>query len=132
MKKTLLTFSLLLLPLTFTAAHAASGLTGCAAKKQEIETQLSFARQHNNTHQVAGLEKALSEVNQNCTESSLLKQRQEKVAEKKLKASFSSWRASASLSSRFWILLALRPSAFALASSCSRSCTFNFFSATFS
>ncbi|MGC0915012.1 DUF1090 domain-containing protein [Pantoea agglomerans] len=85
MKKTLLTFSLLLLPLTFTAAHAASDLTGCAAKKQEIETQLSFARQHNNTHQVAGLEKALSEVNQNCTESSLLKQGQEKVAEKKLK-----------------------------------------------
>jgi len=85
MKKTLLTFSLCLLPLTFTAAHAASALTGCAAKKQEIETQLSFARQHNNTHQVAGLEKALREVEQNCTEGSLLKQRQEKVAEKKIK-----------------------------------------------
>jgi len=85
MKKTLLTFSLCLFPLTFTAAHAASALTGCAAKKQEIETQLSFARQHNNTHQVAGLETALREVNQNCTEGSLLKQRQEKVAEKKVK-----------------------------------------------
>ncbi|MDE8557756.1 hypothetical protein CRM79_02225 [Pantoea agglomerans] len=83
MKKTLLT--LCLLPLTFTAAHAASNLTGCAAKKQQIETQISFARQHNNTHQVAGLEKALREVDQNCTEGSLLKQRQEKVAEKKLK-----------------------------------------------
>jgi len=85
MKKTLLTLSLCLLPLTFTAAHAASALTGCAAKKQEIETQLSFARQHNNTHQVAGLETALREVEQNCTEGSLLKQRQEKVAEKKVK-----------------------------------------------
>lgn len=85
MKKTLLTLSLFLLPLTFTAAHAASNLTGCATKKQEIEAQISFARQHNNTHQVAGLEKALREVDQNCTEGSLLKQRQEKVAEKKFK-----------------------------------------------
>lgn len=85
MKKTLLTLSLCLLPLTFTAAHAASNLNGCAAKKQEIETQLAFARQHNNTHQIAGLETALREVDQNCTEGSLLKQRQEKVAEKKFK-----------------------------------------------
>ncbi|QZX97919.1 DUF1090 domain-containing protein (plasmid) [Pantoea alfalfae] len=85
MKKTLLTLTLCLSPLAFTAAHAASNLTGCAAKQQEIETQLSFARQHNNTHQVAGLEKALREVDQNCTEESLLKQRQEKVAEKKFK-----------------------------------------------
>lgn len=85
MKKTLLALSLCLLPLTFTAAHAASALTGCAAKKQEIETQLSFARQHNNSHQIAGLETALREVDQHCTEGSLLKQRQEKVAEKKVK-----------------------------------------------
>lgn len=85
MKKTLLTLSIFLLPLTFTAAHAASTLSGCAAKKQEIETQLSYARQHNNTFQVAGLEKALREVDQNCTESGLLKQRQEKVSEKKFK-----------------------------------------------
>ena len=85
MKKTLLTLSLCLLPLTFTAAHAANAPTGCAAKKQEIETQLSFARQHNNSSQVAGLEKALSEVNEHCTESGLLQQRQEKVSEKKAK-----------------------------------------------
>ncbi len=85
MKKTLLASSLCLLPLTFTAAHADSALTGCAAKKQEIETQLSFARQHNNSHQIAGLEKARREVEEHCTESGLLKQRQEKVAEKRSK-----------------------------------------------
>lgn len=85
MKKTLLAFSLCLLPLTFTAAHADSALTGCAAKKQEIETQLSFARQHNNSHQIAGLEIARREVEEHCTESGLLKQRQEKVAEKRSK-----------------------------------------------
>ncbi|MGD9427279.1 DUF1090 domain-containing protein [Pantoea sp. NSTU24] len=85
MKKTLIVSGFFLLPLSFTAAHAASDLTGCAAKKQEIETQLSFARQHNNSQQAAGLEKALREVEQHCTESGLLKQRQEKVAEKKRK-----------------------------------------------
>ncbi|MGK3142329.1 DUF1090 domain-containing protein [Pantoea sp. C2G6] len=85
MKKHLLTLSLFLLPLTFTAAQAAPAPGGCAAKKQEIETQLAFARQHHNAHQVAGLEKALREVDQHCTESGLLKQRQEKVSEKKFK-----------------------------------------------
>lgn len=78
-------FGFCLFPLSFTAAHAASDLTGCAAKKQEIKTQLSFARQYNNSQQAAGLEKALREVEHHCTESSLLKQRQEKVAEKKRK-----------------------------------------------
>jgi len=85
MKKILLTLGFCLLPLTFTAAHAVSALNGCAAKKQEIEAQLSFARQHNNTHRIAGLETALREVDQNCTDERLLKQREEKVAEKKLK-----------------------------------------------
>ncbi len=83
MKKTLLTFCLYLLPLSLTVAHAATALTGCAAKKQAIKTQLSYARQHNNTHQVAGLEKALREVDQHCSESSLSKERHEKVTEKK-------------------------------------------------
>ena len=83
MKKTLLTICLYLLPLSLTVAHAATALTGCAAKKQAIETQLSYARQHNNTHQVAGLEKALREVDQHCSESSLSKERHEKVIEKK-------------------------------------------------
>lgn len=85
MKKTVLILSFCLLPATFTVAQAASDLTGCAAKKQEIETQLSYARQHNNTHQTAGLEKALSEVDAHCTDSGLLQQRQQKVAEKKQK-----------------------------------------------
>ncbi|MEL7696242.1 MULTISPECIES: DUF1090 domain-containing protein [Pantoea] len=85
MKKTLLILSLFMLPATFSVAQASDDLTGCAAKKQEIETQLSYARQHNNTHQTAGLEKALSEVKAHCTDSGLLQQRQEKVAEKKQK-----------------------------------------------
>ena len=40
---------------------------------------MSEARAHNNSAQVAGLEKALSEVTANCTDSSLRKEREQKV-----------------------------------------------------
>lgn len=82
MKTTLLALSLLL-SLTVSFVQAASELTGCAAKKADIEQQLKYANQHNNMARVAGLEKALREVESHCTDSSLLKQRQEKVAAKK-------------------------------------------------
>ncbi|RSC28718.1 DUF1090 domain-containing protein [Pseudomonas putida] len=61
------------------AAQPEPGLTGCAAKRSAIENQLSEARAHNNSAQVAGLEKALSEVTANCTDSSLRKEREQKV-----------------------------------------------------
>ena len=82
MKTTLLALSLLL-SLTASSAQAASELTGCAAKKADIEQQLKYAKQHNNMSRVAGLEKALREVEFHCNDSSLLKQRQAKVAAKK-------------------------------------------------
>ncbi|EAA8118084.1 DUF1090 domain-containing protein [Salmonella enterica subsp. houtenae] len=62
-------------------AHAASP-TGCAAKRLEVENQMSYAREHNNTHQIAGLQKALREIDEHCTDPQLLKQRQLKVEEK--------------------------------------------------
>ncbi|HHZ8254964.1 TPA: DUF1090 domain-containing protein [Escherichia coli] len=67
-------------------SHAASP-TGCDAKKQEVENQISYAREHNNTHQIAGLQKALREIEMHCTDPQLLKQRQLKVAEKEQKVS---------------------------------------------
>ena len=66
-------------------ASAADALTGCAAKRAEIEYQIGYAKAHNNTHQVAGLQAALDETVRNCTESGLLSQRQAKVAEKQSK-----------------------------------------------
>ena len=50
------------------AAEQAPELTGCAAKKHEISQQLEQARAHGNSNQVAGLEKALSEVEAHCTD----------------------------------------------------------------
>ncbi len=47
--------SLLAAPLM--AADPAPELTGCAAKKQAISQQLEQARAHNNSGQIAGLEK---------------------------------------------------------------------------
>ncbi|WP_342649891.1 DUF1090 domain-containing protein [Pseudomonas sp. REB1044] len=61
------------------AAQPDAGLTGCAAKRSAIEQQLSEARAHNNSDQAAGLEKALSEVTANCTDSSLRKEREQRV-----------------------------------------------------
>ena len=65
------------------AADTAPELTGCAAKKQAITLQLEQARAHGNSNQVAGLEKALSEVKAHCTDAGLRKERENKVLEAK-------------------------------------------------
>ncbi len=57
-------------------------LTGCAAKKHEIQQQIDYAKTDGNERRVRGLEKALAEVNDNCTDESLLRERQIKVQEK--------------------------------------------------
>ncbi|MDD2091437.1 DUF1090 domain-containing protein [Pseudomonas guariconensis] len=63
------------------AAEEQPGLTGCAAKRQAISEQLEQARSQGNSEQQAGLEKALAEVTEHCTDSSLRKEREQKVLE---------------------------------------------------
>lgn len=65
------------------AADEAAQLTGCAAKRQAISTQIEQAKAHGNSAQQAGLEKALSEVTANCTDASLKKERENKVLDAK-------------------------------------------------
>ncbi|WP_339528102.1 DUF1090 domain-containing protein [Pseudomonas mucidolens] len=65
------------------ADEAASQLTGCAAKRQAITTQIEQAKAHGNDAQQAGLEKALSEVTTHCTDASLKKERENKVLDAK-------------------------------------------------
>ncbi|MBY8947474.1 MULTISPECIES: DUF1090 domain-containing protein [unclassified Pseudomonas] len=65
------------------AAEEAPALTGCAAKRQAISTQIEQAKAHGNSDQQAGLEKALSEVTANCTDASLRKERENKVLDAK-------------------------------------------------
>lgn len=64
------------------SAHAAETLTGCAAKRAEVAQQIQYANAHGNSAQKAGLEKALKEIDQHCTDSSLMAERQQKVQEK--------------------------------------------------
>ena len=65
------------------AAEQAPEPSGCAAKRQDITTQLETAKAAGNTNRQAGLEKALSEVNANCTDADLLKQQEHKVLDAK-------------------------------------------------
>ncbi|HHX3384023.1 TPA: DUF1090 domain-containing protein [Salmonella enterica] len=63
----------------------ASKLAGCAAKRADIENQLRYAREHNNTHQISRLQTALDNNKASCTDAGLLLERQHKVAEKQRK-----------------------------------------------
>ncbi|ARU95334.1 DUF1090 domain-containing protein [Tatumella citrea] len=88
MKKTLTALSMTLLSLL--AINAASAAETCADKRAAIENQMSYARQHNNSFQLSGLQKALDEVNAHCTPESVrhdarkdIKQAEKKLADKK-------------------------------------------------
>ncbi len=65
------------------AAEEATPLTGCAAKRQAISTQIEHAKAHGDSAQQAGLEKALSEVTANCNDAALKKERENKVLDAK-------------------------------------------------
>lgn len=68
-----------LLASTAQAAETTKTLTGCAAKRDEIQQQIEHAKAAGNSAQQAGLEKALSEVKNNCTDEQLEKSREQKV-----------------------------------------------------
>ncbi|WP_336356665.1 DUF1090 domain-containing protein [Pseudomonas granadensis] len=65
------------------AEEEGPGLTGCAAKKQGIINQSEQAKSRGNMEQQAGLETALREVTEHCTDAGLKKERENKVLEAK-------------------------------------------------
>jgi len=65
------------------ADEDAPGLTGCAAKKQGIIYQIEQAKSRGNADQQAGLETALREVTEHCTDAGLKKERENKVLDAK-------------------------------------------------
>ncbi|MGV8920446.1 MAG: DUF1090 domain-containing protein [Pseudomonas sp.] len=67
----------------FAAEQSTPELTGCAAKRQDISTQIEQAKASGNSEQQAGLEKALSEATANCNDAALLKQLEQKVLDAK-------------------------------------------------
>jgi small-conductance mechanosensitive channel len=53
------------------ASSGCEGVKGCDRKFCEIEQQLDIAQENGNKYQVAGLEKALKEAKQHCTDEGL-------------------------------------------------------------
>lgn len=53
----------------------------CAAKSARIQKQIDEAKKHNNTHQVAGLERALRDVNRYCDDNREYQQVRNKVVQ---------------------------------------------------
>jgi hypothetical protein len=81
---TLLVTTMLLF--SFSAVHAETS-KGCAAKQQNIETQLKYAKARGNAHEVRGLQKALNENIEHCQDANLQAQREQKILEKQRKVS---------------------------------------------
>ena len=76
---------LLVLSPAFSALAASQTATGCDAKRLNIEQQIDYARTHGNSHRISGLEKALSELNANCTDEGLHAERESDVSKKEQK-----------------------------------------------
>ncbi len=76
-----------LAPSALLAAEMSAPVPECLLKSQDISSKLQQAKADGDKRQQAGLEKALSEANANCSETSLLKQREQKVLEAKREVS---------------------------------------------
>jgi hypothetical protein len=69
------------------APATAAVATGCAAKQQQVQAQIDIAKAHGNQNQVDGLSTALREIQNNCTENGLRKEREGKVLDAKREVS---------------------------------------------
>jgi peptidoglycan hydrolase CwlO-like protein len=83
MKKLMMVLALALTAGAVTTAQAAES---CASKRAALEKEISIAQQYGNAYKVAGLKKALAEVNAHCTNDSVLSDARKEVSklEKKL------------------------------------------------
>lgn len=77
---------LMALALTTVAVTTAQAAESCASKRAALEKEISVAQQFGNAYKVAGLKKALAEVNARCTNASVLSDARKEVSklEKKL------------------------------------------------
>lgn len=83
LSKTALT---LLLAATCVGASAAdTQLTGCAAKRESIRSELRQAQEQGLADKVAGLTRALDEVNAHCRDSSLVERHNKKIVKAQAK-----------------------------------------------
>ncbi|HGA5965058.1 TPA: DUF1090 domain-containing protein [Salmonella enterica subsp. enterica serovar Java] len=57
----------------------------CEYKRQHLEHQLEYAQAYNNIHRMAGLQRALRNINEYCADGRLPQQKEKKVADKQRK-----------------------------------------------
>lgn len=67
----------------FTLSVGSYANTLCQEKEQEIQKEISYAEKHNNQRRIEGLNKALSEVRANCSDSKLRAEHQKRSLSKK-------------------------------------------------
>ncbi|EKJ5694779.1 DUF1090 domain-containing protein, partial [Salmonella enterica] len=68
---------------SFFVSIALAGNYGeCEYKRLHLEKQLEYAQAYNDTHRMAGLQEALHQVNEHCTENRLLERKDNKVSVK--------------------------------------------------
>lgn len=69
------------------SAYADAPLTGCAAKRDSISTELRLAKEKGYADKVAGLQRALDEVNAHCRDDALSQRQQQRIARAQAKVS---------------------------------------------
>ncbi|MEN3930708.1 DUF1090 domain-containing protein [Microvirga sp. W0021] len=84
MKKTIL-LSLAVLVGSTAVADARPLSQSCTIKEQKIMRELRYAREHRNQHRIWGLERALAEVRDRCTDEGLERKYRENIADKERK-----------------------------------------------
>ena len=68
----------------FALSAGSYATTLCQEKEQNILKEISYAEKHQNQNRIDGLNKALSEVRANCSDSQLRADHQKKIAKRKL------------------------------------------------
>lgn len=77
---------LIALPLLLTLTSYANAATNdCDSKRSKIEQQIIIAKADENSNQIAGLERALNSLKQNCTVDDLIATAQAKISQKQTK-----------------------------------------------
>ncbi len=71
--------------LATTVVQAAGAEKGCMLKQQQIQKEIDYAKNYGNSYKQKGLETALANVKEHCTEASLKQEINEKIAEKQQK-----------------------------------------------
>ncbi|HGJ5891795.1 MAG TPA: DUF1090 domain-containing protein [Arsenophonus apicola] len=67
------------------SVYASQQINLCEIKKQKLQTEIEYAKKHGNKHRLDGLEKALKNLQHNCTSESVYQKNKNEVEKKRLK-----------------------------------------------